>query len=298
MYARVCRELADAPAVSGVVEDVRWDAPIRLLGAMHYLALRDGLDPWSDATGFVVEHADFLAPFVAEQPVQTNEVQRCWALLPAFLSLGEGPLDLIELGPSGGLNLVWDRYRYVYDAGQWGDPESPVVLSGEERAPVTAALLTRSADVRRRRGVDLAPVDVGSEEGARLLSCFLWADQAARLDRLRRAIEVVRSSPPELIRGDYVELLPALLADRSGDALTVVFQTASTQYLSRERYAELRRALDAAEPPLAWISTRRHHEEGTELRGGYELEVALRLERGPALVARMGYHGQWLEWRG
>ena len=37
-----------------------------------------------------------------------------------------GTLSLIEIGPSAGLNLQWDRYRYVYPtapaATTWGDP--------------------------------------------------------------------------------------------------------------------------------------------------------------------------------
>jgi hypothetical protein len=276
---------------------VHWDVPLRLLGGLHYLALLDGSDPWGDLPGALHAHADFLADFVAEQRVQTNEVQRCWALLPAFLSLGR-PLDLVELGPSAGLNLLWDRYRYRYAAGSWGPSASPFELAGDERAPVPAELLARGADVRRRRGIDLDPVDVTDEHGARLLSCFVWADQRERLERLRRAIEVARRDPPELLRGDYVDLLPRVLDERSPGALTVVFQTASTAYLARDRYRALRRLLDEAARPLAWISTRRPFEMETELEGGYELEVALWPKHGPRLVARLGYHGQWLEWRG
>ena len=29
-------------------------------------------------------------------------------------------IDLLEVGSSAGLNLLWDRYRYRYDAGIWG----------------------------------------------------------------------------------------------------------------------------------------------------------------------------------
>jgi hypothetical protein len=245
----------------------------------------------------VRDHADFLARFVEEQRVQTNEVQRAWALLPAFLTL-DGPLDLVELGPSGGLNLVWDRYRYRYAAGAWGPPDSALELAGEERAPVPAELLARRAEIRRRRGIDLDPVDVTSEDGARLLTCFVWPDQPGRLERLERAIEVVRRDPPELSRGDYVELLPRVLADRSPGALTVVFQTASTAYLPRERYAGLRRVVEEAAPPLAWISTRRLSESETGVEAGWELELAAAPRHGSRLVARLGYHGQWLEWLG
>ena len=281
-----------------IVVDPGWHAPLRLLGGMHYLALADGVDPWADVGSFLDERRAWLRRFVSDQSVQTNEVQRCWALLPAFLALGERPLDVVELGPSAGLNLLWDRYRYEYAAGSWGAPDASLALSGFERRPVPAELLERRPEVVRRRGIDLAPVDVRTEDGSRLLQCFVWADQHERLERVRRAIDTLRHDPPELIRGDYVELLPSVLRDREAGMLTVLFQTASTGYLDDGPYAKLQRAVAEAERPLAWISTRRwpEREEGTE--DGYELELALWPEHGPRLVARMGFHGQWLEWRG
>src|SRR5581483_2233042 len=242
--------------------------------------------------------AGFVWRFVREQSVQTNEVQRTWALLPAFLALGHAELDLIELGPSAGLNLVWDRYRCRYEAGSWGAAGAALELQGEERLPVPASLLGRRVRVRRRRGVDRRPIDATTEEGARLLRSFVWADQDARLRRLDRAIEALRAAPPRLVAGDYVDALPELLADRVDGALVVVFQTASTIYLPAERYAALRGALADAERPLAWISTRRRDEMESQLEEGFELELACWPEQPPRVVARMGYHGQWLEWLG
>ena len=281
-----------------IVAEPKWDVPLRLLGGMHYVALRDGADPWSDVASFLEEQRDWLRRFVSEQSVQTNEVRRSWALLPAFLALRAPRLELVELGPSAGLNLLWDRYRYQYSAGAWGNAGAPLALAGDERVPVPASLLERRPEVVRRRGVDLAPVDVTTEHGARLLQCFVWADQHERLERARRAIEVVRAEPPELVAGDYVDVLPAVLRQRERDALTVVFQTASTAYLDDERYAQLQRALADAERPLAWISTRRWTERTEATENGYELELALWPEHEPRLVARMGFHGQWLDWRG
>src|SRR5207237_6193365 len=162
-----------------------------------------------------------------------------WALLPAFLSLGAPCLDLLELGPSAGLNLVWDRYRYKYASGSWGRAGAVLELAGEERGLVPADLLERPITVVRRRGVDLEPVDATTDEGARLLRCFVWADQSERLARLDRAIDALRLDPPTLIHGDYVDLLPSLVRDRVDGALTVVYQPASTQYLTKERTAEL-----------------------------------------------------------
>jgi hypothetical protein len=254
----------------------------------------EGRASWADVGEALVRERDWLRAFVTEQSVQTNEVQRCWALLPAFLSLGERPLELVELGASAGLNLLWDRYCYRYAAGVWGD--GGLTLQGDERAPVPTGLLARGADVRRRRGVDLEPVDVRDPTSVRILECFVWADQPERMERLRRAVELARKDPPEVIRGDYVELLPALLEERDQEALTVVYQTVSTVYLPEERYAELRRIVDRTD--VAWISTRRFTEETQGVEGGFELELRPPGEREPRVVATMGYHGQWLEWRG
>jgi hypothetical protein len=95
---------------------------------------------WADVGAALEQHAAFLTRWTAEQGVQTNEVQRSWGLLPGFLSLADGrPFDLLELGPSAGLNLVWDRYRYRYSTGDWG--ESELELTGDDRVPPPAALL-------------------------------------------------------------------------------------------------------------------------------------------------------------
>ena len=81
------------------------------------------------------------------------------------------------------------------------------------------------------------------------------------------------------------------------DAIVVVFQTASMQYLARERYDELRGILvDAArDASLASISTQRGDEETSEF-SGYALELALWPEHDARVVAYMGYHGEWLDY--
>jgi hypothetical protein len=248
---------------------------------------------WDDVDDALVRHGDFLVRFVSEQEVQTNEVQRSWALAPAFLALADGrPLDLLELGPSGGLNLVWDRYAYRYSTGRWG--EGALELAGEDRVPPPAALLTRRIEVARRRGVDRSPVDVTTERGARLLTAFVWADQTARIERLRRAIATVRASPPELIRGDYVETLPALLAERVEGAQLVVYETASTQYLDRAGHARLAEAMHDAGlvQPFTFLTTGTRPEVQ-----GYVLR-AVRWPEGTATdIVHLDFHGAWLEWR-
>ena len=153
----------------------------------------------------------FLARFAAEQPVQTNEVARAWALLPGLLSIGaerdrprRARRERRAAARARPLRLPLPR-RVV------GQRRRPL-LAGDDRGGPPAPLLARRLEVVRRRGIDRDPVDVTTAEGERLLEAFVWPDQPARRERLRAAIAAVRADPPELVRGDYVELLPGAAA--------------------------------------------------------------------------------------
>jgi hypothetical protein len=266
LYAALARSFAEDPLVAEIVGDhkPRWEAPLRLFGGVHYLELSGVVQhPWLKFRGVLESHRSWLTRFVAEQPVQTNEVQRSWGLLPGFLTVADGrPLDIIELGPSAGLNLFWDRYRYRYGARVWGPRDAPLELEGDARDGPPRELFDVEVEVRRRVGIDRRPVDVTTDHGARLLQAFVWADQGPRLERVRRAIEIVRSEPPELLEGDYVDVLPPLLRERDAGVLTVVFDSASTVYLRDEETAALRSAIEAAgeDGSLAWVSYEVDHE--------------------------------------
>ena len=306
VQAALFRRCASDPlALSLLPDDPTWDMPHRLLAGARWLALsgevddfETAADPWLAFHAVLEEYEDWLGTFVREQPVQTNEVQRCWALLPIFLTVARvarRPLDLVELGTSAGLNLLWDRYRYRYEAGSWGDPSAPLRLEGQERSAVPRELLETEVDVRRRLGIDLRPVDVTTDDGVRLLDTFV-RDEGYRA-RLRSAFEILRQEPPELVRGDYLDLLPGILRSRSDDALTVVFQTISTVYLTDAQRGQLRATVDqaGADGPLAWVSTPTPEEHG-ERRGDYPLELAMWPAGDRRIVARMNVRGEGLEW--
>ena len=278
---------------------------------MHFLVLTgaapDALSgDWADFLAALDVHELEIRRRIRKQGVQTNEVRRCTALLPAFLTIAREtrrPLELLELGPSAGLNLLVDRYRYRYAAGSWGPQASPLELVADERGGrVSSDLLSTGLRVVRRRGIDLAPVDATTEAGYLLLRSFLWPGLEDRVQRLEAAIAVLRAEPepPELIQGDYVELLPALLAERPDDAVTVVFQTASTGYLPPDAATRLRRSLEAAGEdgrPLAWVSTRRHDEREGTSDDHYELELRVWPTQA-RLAAYLDFHGNWLDWLG
>ncbi len=219
-------------------------------------------------------------------------------LLPCFLELarrsGNDLLDLVELGPSAGLNLLWDRYAYAYDAGAWGPADASLVLRGEERRPIPAGLLAQRPSVRSRIGIDVAPVDVTTDDGALLLRSFVWPDQQHRLELLDRAISTLREDPPWLVRGDIADELPRVLETRGDDALTIVWQTAVLGYLPEADRTRVHEALAAAarEAPLAWVSggeSERSHQE-------WALKARLWPDGSRSVLGYADWHGSWLEW--
>jgi hypothetical protein len=299
LYAALSRSLADDPMVAAIVGDHKplWEAPLRLFGGVHYLELSGVVQhPWPKLRGVLEANRDWVARFVAEHPVQTNEVQRCWGLLPGFLTVADGrAVDLVELGPSAGLNLFWDRYRYRYGEASWGDADSPLVLSGAAKGGPPRDLFATDVAVRSRTGIDRRPVDVTTDHGARLLEAFVWADQPERLERVRKAVEVVRADSPRLMQGDYVEILPGLLDARDLDALTVVFHSVSTVYLREDDRAHLDEIFEAEgeRGSLARVSYEFVRDEI-----GYE-SFALDVQTWPGEVrplARLDGHANGMEW--
>ena len=122
-----------------LVDELSWDVPLRLFGGVHYLELA-GIEPyalsgdWNDFRSALEARRDFLARFVREQAVQTNEVQRCFALLPAFLVLARGVRG-------GGA-----RPRRARPVGRAEPALGPLRL----RLPRRALGLVRAAAARRR----------------------------------------------------------------------------------------------------------------------------------------------------
>ena len=280
MYASLCRRFAGDPVAAGI-----GGTPLQLLAGLHYLVL-GGEASWDDLD--LEANAEFLRGFVREHGVQTNEVQRSWVLLPLFLhAVGSADVHVVELGASAGLNLVWDRRRYRYAAGAWGPPDGELTLTGEERRAVPAALLAERPRVLSRLGIDLDPVDVRTDEGARLLRSFVWAGQDERLARLDRAIEALRADPPAIVDGDVADVLPGVL-DRL-DGLVLVFQTAVFHTLSQEARAAVREALEAHD--TVFVSAGKPREDmrtwGMRIyRPGGRREF----------VGHADYHGAWLDY--
>ncbi|MCD4534170.1 DUF2332 domain-containing protein [Nocardioides sp. cx-169] len=266
MYAGLCERLADDLVVGGPTASVlagHEDDPgpsalaLRLLGSVHRLVLerRAGAlaayypsvggtwEPeagWGALRDLLAAEPDAVREWL-DRPPQTNEVGRATALMAGLLALPWAhPVRLVEIGSSGGLNLLADRFRYVTPAGALGPADSPVVLD-----PAWTGLLPRREPplIAERLGSDVMPVDVRTTEGRLVLTAYVWPDQAHRLERLRGAFALADRTPYSVRRESAHDLVSRLsLAE---GATTVLWHSVMWQYLERDEQGAVRSGIDA-----------------------------------------------------
>ena len=129
------------------------------------------------------------------------------------------PLSLLDLGTSAGLNLLFDSYDYTYrqrDGGAvltLGRADAKVHLECTVRGELSDLPPLSLPPVAGRFGIDAAPIDPTSDDGAHWLLACLWPDNLARFTRLREALAIARTTPhpPEVYRGDIIDDLPAVV---------------------------------------------------------------------------------------
>jgi len=213
-----------------------------------YAGLRDAL---------LGDDETIVATILARR-TQTNEVGRLATLVPAFAvaarDSGE-PLALVEVGPSAGLCLYPDRYRY-----RWRGEDGETVLGVGPDLPCAVAgpvpLPARVPEIAWRAGVDLHPLSVRDDDAMAWLETLVWPEQEDRRVRLRAAIDLAAADPPYLLRGNLLDELPALVAEAEAFGRVVVFHSAVIAYLEpddRRRFADLMRGLVAADA-CHWVS--------------------------------------------
>ncbi|MBX3479216.1 MAG: DUF2332 domain-containing protein [Caulobacter sp.] len=296
---------------------IRDATPLRLLGALHHLTLTGAAPvlaglypdqaPGTDWTALIPAarsaletHRAQVADFMTSPP-QTNEVGRSLCLAPGFLIIAARtglPLSLQEIGASAGLNLRWDRYGYDLGGRRWGDAASPVQLSANWRGAAPAR--TPPVTVAARAACDQAPLDVNDEATALRLQSYVWADQPARLARLRGAIAIARTTPADLVKADAAVWTESRLAPVEGVA-SVLFHSVMWQYMPQATQNAVSAAIDAAasaataSAPFAWLRM-----EPDLSREGFPMAVRLTLwPDGQTLhLANVHPHGAWVDWLG
>ncbi|OSC25666.1 hypothetical protein B8W69_18510 [Mycobacterium vulneris] len=251
VFANVLAGREDAPSRDAV--------PLRLLGGLHRLVLDgraarlrrfypstggewEARAAWPEILDAAAGHAEALRAALTRPP-QTNEVGRSAALIGGLLHINHEfglPIRLFEIGSSAGLNLRADHYRYGFAGGQWGPTDSPVNIDDAWRGALPPR---RDLRIVARHGYDIAPIDVGDADGELTVLSYVWPDQAARLARLRGAIEVACRVPAVLERRTAADAVAGLTL--TDGALTVLWHSITWQYLSADERAAVRAHVDA-----------------------------------------------------
>jgi len=275
LYERVAVALSESGEALRAIEaaPARKRRPEVILAALHDLALAGGAPALAAAyaaadgdaaAGAAIEvllrMTDSVVAIAVRRQTRTNETGRCAVLYPAIAEAarraGATAVGLIDVGCSAGLNLNVDRVGITYSNGQsLGDPSSAVQLLasivGDQPVPARAM-----PEVVARIGVDLDPVDVTDADDARWLRACLWPDEPERAARLEAEMALAATTPPLLLQGDAVEVMPDAFARVPADALPVVTTTwALSRFPLQSRLRFLHRLDEAAaRRAVAWVS--------------------------------------------
>lgn len=212
--------------------------------------------PYAGLRAALLEDDGKVRDTILTRSTQTNEVGRLATLAPAFARVARGePVALVEVGASAGLCLLPDRHAYAWhtDRGTVRSGSGPV-LECDVRGPFPAGVAM--PEVAWRRGVDLNPVDVTDDDQVAWLEILVWPEAEDRRRRLRAAVEVARSDPPVVQRGDLVEALPGLVEEAGRHGRVVVFHSAVLAYLEDTRRQEFTQLVTGlvAQGRCHWVS--------------------------------------------
>jgi hypothetical protein len=206
-------------------------------------------------------YAPELVETIRTRLVQTSVVQRTLGLRIGLSAIAAsaplaGPLHVIEVGASAGLNLRFQRYGYRLGGRQYGDPDSPVQLAAEVYGADPLPDLNRMPEIGQVQGVDLNPVDATDPDAREWLEALVWPENHAQRELLGRALAVVAADPPPIQAGDAIDVLPELAARLPAGEHRLVFHAATRMHVPRERRPAFDDAIRAAGEtgPLWWIA--------------------------------------------
>jgi hypothetical protein len=321
LYGRLADAIQDDEELKTIAARRRKGQPPAnlLLAAVHFLLLRgaahtlrefyptlggtrSGPELFSLFRDFVARHRDEVQRLVESRVTNTNEVGRSSVLRAGFGTLAReerAPLHLIEIGPSAGLNMIWDRYgiRYLRNGAvaEQVMAEAPLVLSCDLKSDAVPPVrdLPRLAS---RVGLERNPVDLASREDRDWLRAVVWPDQPQRLVRLESAIAMFLETKAEIRAGDALALLPEALAEIPQGEAVCVYHTITVYQFSAEMKAALAALLVAAglRRPVWHLSF--------EFDGASDYAVTLTHHQdGVARARHLGQaqpHGGWIAWAG
>jgi hypothetical protein len=197
---------------------------------------------------FCAEHAGELTATIRTRLVQTTQVQRALGLrlgLAAIAADVPGPVHVVEVGASAGLNLRFDRYGYEVGGRHFGDRGSPVQLVADLYGASPLPDLDVQPEVASRLGVDLNPIDILDPDARAWIEALIWPENEGQRVLLSAALALAAADPPDVRRGDAVDVLPEVAATLPAGAPRVVYHAATRMHVPKERRAAFDGAIAA-----------------------------------------------------
>lgn len=336
-YRLLSAAVAEADDVMAVVATAPPDrqTPNNLFAAVRFLLLGGAAHPLADAyaaiarrsavvaggeaddliacfVDFVGSHRDEVIDAMAFRSIQTNEPARC-AHIAACLALVQqrhGPIALLDVGTSAGLNLQVDRCRIDYGPVATGPVDSPLHLACRLLGDGVAPVAQEPPAIDWRHGIDLAPIDLDDEPSRRWLRSCVWIDQRERNERLVDAIALARANPVDITTGDAVDDLAAVLAMAPPELHLAVVTTWVVSNFDTDQRTAFDWALADAGRPISWISLDhpsviagipRPDDTPDDRITPSVLGLVTYTGDGASTREFLGWghhHGSWLDWRG
>lgn len=321
LYRELCATVADDRSILELLVECRHgqQPSFLLFGAVHYLLLSGADHPLRNfypslvgaaaaepsAAGpflkdFCARYRDELLDIVRTRLVQTNVVKRVFGLTFALTAIGarcDEPVHLVEVGASAGIHLLFDRYRYEIGGRTFGRRDASVTVETEWRGATEPPNLDDVPPIASRVGVDLHPVDVTRRDERLWLRALVWPEDRRKAELLEAALEVVASDPPTMVKGDAIDVCPAL-----GRSLPpgprVVFHAATRMHVAPERRAAFDDAIDAMADgsPIyhVWQEPHwaPHRGAAADPRGAIEMHGPG--DEAPVALVRVDGHLEWM----
>jgi hypothetical protein len=245
LFASLAALCADDPDMLMLGKSVRTGQPVGrfILLAAHFLILSEpdaavgkyfksvtpSPKPHSDAfpefRAFCIDRGAQLERLLSTRTVGTTLPDRASYILPAVHAVSKvvnQPLNIIEIGCSAGLNLIFDTYQYDYGDGvRHGDPNSPLTLSCTVIGGAPGAGLEMPR-IERRVGIDLVPIDLSDASDRRWIEAMLLPEWELDRQRLRLALSLAADRHLELVKGDAMTALPDILEAITGPVCIII----------------------------------------------------------------------------
>ncbi len=297
LYAEWAQGVAEDSAVQRILARIpaTHRQPPLVFAVTRLLGVPEG--PYAAWAEWLTAHAEEVVAEASARSLQTNEPQRCAALLPA-LSLIDGPIALLEIGASAGLCLYPDRYAYRYTSPDGDVTElrptggSSVVLE----CAVSGSPPLRLPEVVWRAGIDLAPLDARDADDRRFLTTLVWPGEQGRAERIEAALEIVAADPPLMMRGDAADpaVLDNAIAQVPPGATLVITTPGVLPHVPRAGREALIERLRAGQAEWITIDPAGLYDWTPPLGPGFEGFV---LGRNGTALATVDPLGAFVEWR-